>query len=73
MKTLEELLRMQVPVNRLDRSDERVMSPEFVISVQEMDSERIGNSVRVIVRAYGHDSETLDFLVRGNSLVQQRL
>lgn len=67
MTTLEELLRMMVPIQDSFASfPGQEMSPEFVISVQEV----LPYGVRIIVHANGHNSETLDFMVRNNNLEQ---
>ena len=64
---LEQLLRMTVPVPAGCVTPEGTpMSPEFRVSVQEVRDD----GVRVIIHAFGHDSETLDLLVRGNTLQQ---
>lgn len=64
---LEQLLRMTVPVPAGCVAPEGTpMSPDFRVAVQEVTEE----GVRIIVHAYGHDSETLDILVRGNTLQQ---
>jgi len=63
--TLEELLRMQVPVGPgCMNPPDTLMSPDFRIAVQEITSD----GVRVIIHASGHDSDTLDFIVKGNDL-----
>mgnify|MGYP001584900524 FL=1 len=64
--TLENLLRMTVPVGpgciALEGSP---MSPEFRLSIQEITDDW----VRFIVHANGHDSDTMDLIVRGNSIM----
>lgn len=63
--TLEELLRMTVPVGPGCVAPEGTpMSPEFRVAVQHVAED----AVHIIVHANGHDSETLDFEVRGNEL-----
>ena len=65
--TLEDLLRMTVPVGPGCISPEGTpMSPEFSVSVQGMGEA----GVYFIIHARGHDSETLDFIVKGNKLEQ---
>jgi len=56
--TLERLLRMQV------ESQGVKVSPEFRLAVQRItDSE-----VTIIIHPNGHNGETLDYSVRGNTL-----
>ena len=64
--TLEELLRMTVPVGPgCVVPEDTPTSPEFRIAVQHVRE----NSVHIIIHASGHNSETLDFDVRGNELL----
>lgn len=64
---LEQLLRMTVPVPAGCVAPEGTpMSPEFRVAVQDITDD----GVRVIVHASGHNSDTLDLLVRGNTLQQ---
>lgn len=68
-KTLESLLRMTVPVGPGCIVPEGTpMSPEFRVAVQQV----MEDGVRIIVHASGYNSDTLDFIVRGNSLVPVR-
>ncbi len=63
--TLEQLLRMTVPVGPDCLAPEGTpMSPEFRVAVQEITDE----GVRIIIHALGRDSDTGDFVVRGNKL-----
>lgn len=62
--TLEELLRMTVKSPAPVTGGEVDVSPDFRIAVQEV----TGESVRVIIHASGHSSDTLDFHVVGNEL-----
>lgn len=63
--TLEELLRMTVPVPAGCTAPEgSPMSPQFRVSVQAIRDD----GVHFIIHAEGHHSETLDFIVRGDSL-----
>lgn len=63
--TLEELLRMTVPVPAGCVAKEGTpYTPDFRIAVQAIDQA----SVRIIVHALGHNSETLDFYVCGDVL-----
>ena len=62
MKTLEDLLRMKV------MSGETEFTPDFCVSVRGASDDEIGT--RIIIHAQDNDSETLDFIVRGNNLEQ---
>ena len=63
--TLEELLRMTVPVGPgCVAPEDTQMTPDFRIAVQGVSSD----NVRIIIHAQGHDSDTLDFDVFGNEL-----
>jgi hypothetical protein len=63
--TLEKLLRMTVPVGPGCVAPEGTpMSPEFRVAVQEITDE----GVRFIIHANGHNSETMDFIARGDTL-----
>lgn len=67
--TLEQLLRMTVPVPAGCIAPEGTpISPEFRVSVQNIFDE----SVRIIIHANGHDSDTLDFRVQGNQITPMR-
>jgi len=61
--TLEQLLRMEVPFEA-ERSS-GTCPPDFRVAVQE----KSDKGVRIIVHANGHSSETLDFWVSGNQLL----
>lgn len=63
---LEDLLRMKVDGVSAVTGKAIRYSPDFRISVQ---FER-GDGVHIIVHADGHNSDTLDFVVRGNELTQ---
>ncbi len=66
MTTLEDLLKMTVPVPAGCISPEGTpMSPEFRVSIQSIAAE----GVHFIIHANGHDSDTLDFVARGNELL----
>ena len=57
--TLEDLLCMRV------ETDNGVKyTPDFRVAVQEV----LPDGVRIIVHALGHNSSTLDFVVKGNVL-----
>ncbi len=63
--TLEDLLRMTVPVGPGCTSPEGTpMSPGFRVSVQKASDD----GVHFIIHANGHDSETVDFVAKGNRL-----
>jgi hypothetical protein len=64
--TLEELLRMTVPVPAgCVAAEGTPMSPDFRVAVQEITEA----GVHVIVHPFGHNGQTLDLLVSGNSAV----
>lgn len=63
MKTLEELLRMEVQFADMPKIK---FNPDFRVAVQD----KTPSGVHIIIHAIGHDSETLDFLVVGNELRQ---
>jgi hypothetical protein len=66
--TLEQLLRMEIkgksPVSKEDIS----YPPEFRVAVQS----KTDDGVHIIIHANGHNSETLDFIVRGNKLLPMK-
>lgn len=63
---LEDLLRVTVPVPAGCVAPEGTpMSPEFRVAVQEVAED----GVRIIVHALGHNSDTLDLWVIGDSLL----
>lgn len=60
---LEDLLRMKVSSE--DKCNNKIeVSPEFRVAVQNIN----GDGVHIIIHPLGHNGETLDFLVNGNSL-----
>lgn len=62
--TLEELLKMKIDSVSPVTQQPVQYSPDFRMAVQgECD-----DGVHVIIHAYGHSSETLDFVVVGNEL-----
>ena len=64
---LEGLLRMTVPVPAGCAAPEGTpTSPDFRVAVQSVRED----GVHIIVHAEGHDSDTMDFLVRGNELAE---
>lgn len=67
--TLEELLRVTIPVGPGCVAPEgSPMPPDFRVAVQDKHE----HGVRFIIHAQGHDSETLDFTVKGNTLTPVR-
>lgn len=64
MKTLSELLSMKVQSEDKDGNPVAV-SPDFRIAVQE---EVPGAGVRVIVHPQGHNGDTLDLWIKGNTV-----
>lgn len=61
--TLEDLLRKKVSGKDKD-GDVVYFPPEFRVSVQSVNTE----GVHIIIHADGHNSDTLDFRVKGNTL-----
>ena len=61
--SLEELLRMTFIAPGMGGEAVEI-SPEFRVAVQEVSA----RGVRIIIHANGHDSNTLDFWVAGDSL-----
>lgn len=61
---LEELLRMKVKGINSVSGKEVEYSPDFRIAIQHENDE----AVEIIIHAQDHNSETLDFAVRGNEL-----
>ena len=62
--TLEDLLRMKVKGFNGVSGKEVEYSPDFRVAVQHINNE----AVEIIIHAQDHNSETLDFAVRGNEL-----
>lgn len=62
--TLEDLLRMEIKGKNSISGDDISYPPEFRVSIQK----KTTDGVHFIIHANGHNSETLDFLVRGNEL-----
>jgi len=58
--TLQDLLKMKVKISTTENC-----TPEFRVAVQQ---HRDDGSTHFIIHADGHNSETLDFLVTGNTL-----
>lgn len=61
---LQELLKMKVK-SQDHQGNEVEISPEFRVAVQSVYSD---GSVHIIIHPNGHNGETLDFLVKGNTL-----
>jgi len=65
--TFEKLLRMQIKGYSPVEGKSIEFSPDFRVSVQNLDAEFSGKKgVHIIVHADEHNSETLDLLVCGN-------
>lgn len=65
--TLEELLKMNVCAKSEVTGKEVMVSPGFIVLVQH---ECPNGGVHFIIHADGYNSDTLDFVVRGNDLEQ---
>lgn len=65
--TLEQLLRMKVKGRNLVNNKDVFYSPDFRIAVQEVDD---NFGVRIIVHANGHNSDTVDFWVKNDTLTE---
>lgn len=63
-KTLEDLLRMTVPAKDKDGNDIQI-TPEFRLAVQNFNKE---GGIHFIVHANGYNSDTLDYIVKDNTL-----
>lgn len=61
--TLQDLLSMTVESKNISRGIIQV-PPEFRVTVQE----KTEQGVRIIIHADGHNSETMDFWVKGDEL-----
>lgn len=65
--TLEELLRMTVPVGPGCVAPEGTpMTPEFRVAVQNVGDD----GVHFLIHAVGHNSDTLDLVANGNQLTR---
>lgn len=64
--TLEDLLRVTVDVYSPVQKAEVAVLPDHVVSVQSFKD----GGVHFIIHPNGYDGETLDFIVRGNTLEQ---
>ena len=64
--TLQQLLEITVTSKDKDNNDIEV-SPDFRVAVQQ----DVDGGIHFIIHPYGHNGETLDFLVIGNELKQQ--
>ena len=63
MKTLEELLTTTVEARDKDKNPIKII-PEFRVAVQGT----FQDGVKIIIHPIGYNGETLDFLVKGNTL-----
>lgn len=66
MYNLEDLLKMKIKGESPVTGEDIEYSPDFRLAVQD---EKAGGT-HIIVHPYGHDGNTLDFIVRGNNLEQ---
>ena len=64
MVTLEQLLSMEIQSISPVTGEDINFPPEFRVAVQE----KTPNGVRVIIHAMNHDSDTLDLLIKDNSV-----
>jgi len=64
--SLEKLLRMEIKGTSTIHGGTISYSPEFRVTVQS----KAEKGVHIIIHADGHNSDTLDFLVKDNELVQ---
>jgi len=62
MKTLQELLEMKVQSEGINGSVE--ITPDFRVAVQGIHE----YGVHIIVHPMGHNGDTLDFIVKGNTI-----
>ena len=63
MKTIEELLQTKVTTkNGIE------FTPDFRVSVQS----KKDNGIHIMVHPFGHDGDTLDFIVKGNEITPCR-
>lgn len=68
--TLEELLRMTVPGQDKGGNDIKI-TPDFRLAVQTTRAMVSGEpAVHIIIHPIGHNGETLDFAVCGNTLIE---
>ena len=63
MKTLEELLNTTVEARDKDKRPIKII-PEFRVAVQGT----FLDGVKIIIHPIGYNGETLDFLVKGNTI-----
>jgi len=63
MKTLETLLKMKIETKDFTGAKVEI-SPDFRIAVQSINE----NGVHIIVHPLNHNGDTLDLLVKGNTL-----
>ena len=61
--TLEQLLNMEVDAKDKDQNPIKI-TPEFRVAVQE----KRDDGVRIIIHPMDHNGDTLDLIVKGNTL-----
>jgi len=66
MSTLEQLLNMKVRADTMQNGKEVFITPDFRITVQK----KTLDGIHIIIHPMGHNGETLDFIVRDNTLIQ---
>ena len=64
MKTLQELLEMKVTIKNNEGDVSPEFSPDFRVAVQAIHED----GVHIIIHPMNHNGDTIDFLVRGNTL-----
>lgn len=64
MKTLQELLEMKVTTKNSEGDTFPEFSPDFRVAVQAIHED----GVHVIIHPMSHNGETLDLMVRGNTI-----
>lgn len=64
MKTLQELLEMKVQIEGTNGPVE--ITPNFRVAVQGITE---SGGIHIIIHPSGYDGETLDFTVKGNTLI----
>ena len=64
MKTLQELLETKVTSKNIDGDTSPEFSPDFRVAVQAIHDD----GVHIIIHPMSHNGETLDLMVRGNTI-----
>ena len=64
MKTLYDLLKTKVPAKDKDGNAIEI-TPEFRVAVQDDKYD----TIHIIIHPMGHSGATLDFIVKGNTLI----